>query len=151
MLCVARAQALDVPQLIQMLNAEQFEIDTLLKQKGYLLLEKEQDTGAVLHYYTHLERSDDGPSWVRSFTLIEASSDKYAGRMIRYRTYNKDEFVKLNSYLLKNQFTTKHKVQLGSEEHVVYTNGKFDIKIKTIRNKLQDGRYIKSYEYELGK
>lgn len=147
----SHGQSLDIPGLTGMLNYEQFEVDTLLKKQGYLLLEKEVDSTSTLYYYTHLERSATGPSWVRSLTLIDASSNGFSSRLLRYRTYNKDEFIKLNAYLLANNYRSSGKFIMGNSEHVVYSNGKQEIRVKTIRNKLNDGRYIKSYEYELGK
>lgn len=147
----ASAQSLDIPALSGMLNYEQFEVDTLLKKQGYILLEKEVDSTSTLYYYTHLEKSSSGPSWVRSLTLIDAVSNEFKSRLLRYRTYNKDEFVKLNAYLLANNYRSTGKFVMGNAEHVVYTNGVQEIRVKTIRNKLTDGRYLKSYEYELGK
>ena len=145
------AQGIDIPSLTGMLGYEQFEVDTILKKQGYLLLEKEVDSTSTLYYYTHLEKSSNGPSWVRSLTLIDAASNEFKSRLIRYRTYNKDEFVKLNAYLLANNYRSAGKFVMGNAEHVVYSNGAQEIRVKTIRNKLTDGRYLKSYEYELGK
>jgi hypothetical protein len=102
-------------------------------------------------YYNHVERNTGGPSWVRSLTLMDASVGALHSRLVKYRTYNKEEYLKMNTYLLYNNFKTKNKFSFTNEEHVVYTNGKQDIKIKTIQNKLRDGRLLKSYEFELGK
>lgn len=145
------AQQLDIPQLQKMLEQETFEIDTVLKTKGYLLLEKEVDSTTTTLYYNHVQQNSNGPSWVRSLTMMDVNTGNIQSRLIKYRTYNKEEYLQLNTYLLYNNYKTKGKFDFGNEEHVLYTNGKSEIRIKTIQNKLQDGRLLKSYEFEVGK
>ena len=147
----AKAQQLDIPFLQSLLDKESFVVDTLMKSKGYVLMEKEQDSTMISLYYNHVERNSEGPSWVRSLTLMDASVGELHSRLVKYRTYNKEEYLKMNAYLLTNNFKTKNKFSFTNEEHVVLTNGKQDIKIKTIQNKLRDGRLLKIYEFELGK
>jgi hypothetical protein len=148
---VVDAQQLDIPQLQKILEQETFEIDTVLKTKGYLLLEKDVDSTTTTLYYNHVQQNPTGPSWVRSLTMMDVHAGNIQSRLIKYRTYNKEEYLQLNTYLLYNNYKTKGKFDFGNEEHVLYTNGKSEIRIKTIQNKLQDGRLLKSYEFEVGK
>lgn len=148
---LVNAQQLDIPQLQKMLEQETFEVDTVLKTKGYLLLEKDVDSTSTTLYYNHVQQNTNGPSWVRSLTLMDVNTGTIKSRLIKYRTYNKEEYLQLNTYLLYNNYKTKGKFDFGNEEHVLYTDGRSEIRIKTIQNKLQDGRLLRSYEFEVGK
>jgi hypothetical protein len=144
------AQEMAVPDLFNMLDWQHFRIDTTLKKKGYVLMQKDVDSGSAIYQYSHLERNEDKPTTVRSFVIMDVMSEKARSRLINYRTYSQDEYVKIAGWLLANGYVTKDKYAFENQQHVVYTNGKETVRVKIIKTKLDNKEFI-SYELELGK
>ena len=151
MAIASNGQEISFPELFSVLQMKPNEVDTLMKKKGYKLLQRETDSVSSLVYYSSLERNEEAPSWVRSFTLMDASVNNLSSRMILYRTYNKDEYRKLMEYLLLNNYKTSNTFDFKESKHTVYENGKTSIRVKIADNKLKNGRIVKSYEIEMGR
>lgn len=145
------AQQVTVPELLRMLDWEHFKIDTTLKKKGYLLMQKDVDSASSLYQYSHLERNEDVPTTVRSFMYMDVTAREMQSRLITYRTYDKDEFRDISTYLLSNNYKATEKFDFGQAKHTLYSNGTQTIRIKTITTKLKDGRTFIAYELELGR
>lgn len=148
---VSHAQKLTIPDLTAILDMPTHAIDTLMKKKGYRLMQKEIDSTSSLYYYSNLERNEEAPTWVRSLSYMEVIRGDLKGKMVKYRTYNRSEFQELMSYLLSNGFKTKNTVDFKDSKHTTFTNQKRDVTVKITNNKMNNGKWIKSYEFELGK
>lgn len=144
------AQEMTVPDLFSMLDWQQFRIDTTLKKKGYILMQKDVDSGSAIYQYSHLDRHEDKPTTVRSFVIMEVKSEKARSRLINYRTYSQEEYIRIAGWLLSNGYVTKEKYDFENQQHVVYTNGKETLRVKIIKTKLDNKAFI-SYELEIGK
>jgi hypothetical protein len=147
----ARAQRLEVPELFGMLDWSHFRIDTTLKKKGYLLMQKDVDSLSSIYQYSHTDRQENKPTVVRSFVYMDVRSDDLRSRLVNYRTYSEEEYVSIARWLLENGYQTKEKFDLGNEKHTEYTNGKETIRVKVITTKLEAGKVFTSWEVELGK
>ncbi len=145
------AQQIKVPDLITMLEWDHLHIDTTLKKKGYLLMQKEVDSASALYQYSNLERQADMPANVRSFMYMDVTTKELQSRLITYRTYSKEEYGDLSAYLLTNQYHATNKFDFGTAKHTLYSNGTQTITMKVISNKMKDGRIFTAYELELGK
>lgn len=130
---------------------EQFDIDTLMKQQDYKLLQKEIDSVSSLYYYSNLQQIKDGPAWVRSVSVMEATLNNFKSRMIRYRTYSKEEYQSLLAAMLAEGYRTVNKTELGKDTQVIYDNGSLPVRITEKIHTLDNGRILKSYELEIGK
>jgi hypothetical protein len=84
---ILQAQSLTIAELKQISQMPAEKIDTLLKRKNFRLLEKEKEDNLNLVYYTSLEKTPEGATWVRSITYIDAISKNAKGRLVTYRTY----------------------------------------------------------------
>ena len=145
------AQKLSVPGLVDMLDWTGKNIDSALKKQGYLLMHKEVDSGTALFQYSELERKPDEKATVHTFSYMDVSIKKIKSRLITYRTYNKEEYQEISSYLLANNYTSTGKFDFGEAKHTLYSNGSQTIRVKVITTKLKDGKPIVAYELELGK
>ena len=130
---------------------DNFSIDTLMKKKGYRLMQKDVDSVTEQYYFSHLERNDQAPTWVRALSYIDVNLKEVKSRVLTYRTYNRDEYLKLMSSLLSQGYKTKDVFDFKDSKHTVFDNGKQPIRVKVTNNKMDDGRWIKSYEFELGR
>ena len=148
---ISHAQKLSIPDLTAILDMPAHAIDTFMKKKGYRLMQKEVDSASSLYYYSNLEKNEEAPSWVRSLSYMEAIRGELKGKMVKYRTYNRNEYQELMGYLLSNGFKTKSTVDFKDSKHTTFSTGTRDIIVKITNNKMNNGKWIKSYEFELGK
>lgn len=147
----ASAQQVSVPDLFSMLDWQHFRIDTTLKKKGYLLMQKDIDSVSSIYQYSHLDRNEKKPTTVRSLTYMDVKKGELKSRLLNYRTYSEEEYVTIARWLLENGYQTKDKFDFGDTKHTVYTNGKETIRVKVITTKLDEEKTFISYELELGK
>lgn len=145
------AQLLNYDQLNSVLSMKQYEIDTLMKKTNYKLLQKEEDSTSSLHYYSNLEKITDGPAWVRSISVMDASLNGMSSRLIKYRTYSKEEFQQFMAALLSHNFHTANKFVMGNAQHTVYEDGSRSILVKITNTPLTNGKVLPTYEFEIGK
>ena len=145
------AQELKITELTAMVSMDNFSIDTLMKKKGYRLMQKDVDSVTEQYYFSHLERNDQAPTWVRALSYIDVNLKEVKSRVLTYRTYNRDEYLKLMSSLLSQGYKTKDVFDFKDSKHTIFDNGKQPIRVKVNNNKMEDGRRIRSYEFELGK
>ncbi|WP_162915864.1 hypothetical protein [Paraflavitalea soli] len=139
-----------VPELIAMLEWTGKQIDTTLKKKGYLLMQKDVDSTSSLFLYSMLTKLEDGPTTVRSFSFMDAAVGELKSRMITYRTYDKNEFRDISSYLLANNYQKTNEFDFDEAKHSLYSNGTQEIRLKVITT-VRDKRTFIAYELELGK
>jgi len=147
----SRGQQLSFDQLQSMVSMPQNEIDTLMKKANYKLLQKEEDSVSSLHYYSNLEKLTEGPAWVRSVSVLDAAINGLNSRLIKYRTYSKEEYNTILAALLTNDYHTASKFTMGNSRHVNYENGKFTVLVKVTNNPLMNGKVLPTYEFEIGK
>lgn len=141
---------LTMPELLSMQDWHGRRIDTTLKKKGYLLMQKEADSASTLFQYSSLSRSEDAPTTVRSLTFMDADVGDFKGRLISYRTYDKDEYREISAYLLTNNYRKTHEFDFDEEKHALYSNGRQEIRLKVITT-VKDKRTYVAYELEFGK
>jgi hypothetical protein len=139
-----------VPVLLDMLDWTERRIDTTLKKKGYLLMQKDVDSTSSLFQYSHLDRREEAPTTVRSLTFMDAVVGDAKGRMVSYRTYDREEFRDISSYLLANNYLKTNEFDFDETKHILYSNGKQEMRLKIITTKKEKRTFI-AYELELGK
>jgi hypothetical protein len=147
----SHAQQISVSELYGMLDWQHHRIDTTLKKKGYLLMQKDLDSLTSIYQYSHLDHKEQSPTTVRSFAYMDAKAGNLQSRLITYRTYSEEEYVSMARWLLENGFQMKEKYDFSNEKHTVYTNGKETVRVKVITTKLDSTKVFTSYELELGK
>ena len=147
----SQAQQLSFDQLQSMVSLPQKDIDTIMKKANYKLLQKEEDSVSSLHYYSNLEKITDGPAWVRSVSVMDATVNGMSRRLVKYRTYSKAEYNLLLAALLSNNYHTASKFTMGNSHHVNYENGTNTVLVKVTNNPLQNGKVLPTYEFEIGK
>lgn len=147
----AHAQRVELPELFSMLDWPHLRIDTTLKKKGYLLMQKDVDSVSSLYQYSHLDRKEEKPTMVRSFVYMDMKSGNLRSRLVNYRTYSEEEYISIARWLLENGYQTKDKFDFGDSKHTVYTNGKETIRVKVITTKIEAGKVFTSWEVEVGK
>lgn len=150
----ARAKAtqpkLEVNDLLDMLDWDDFRIDTTLKKKGYLLMQKDVDTTSSLFQYSNVTRKEDEPIGVRSISYMDASVRDIKARMISYRTYDREEFRDISGYLLAHNYQQTNKFDFDEAKHTLYSNGTQEIRVKVITTHAGK-RTFTAYELELGR
>jgi hypothetical protein len=144
------AQELTVSQLINMLDWPEKRIDTTIKKKGYVLLQKDLDSTSRLFQYSNLEKKDDMAN-VRAFTFMDAVSYPYKSRLFTYRTYSKDEYQRMASWLLTNNYRSTDQYEFEGAKHTVYSYGMQTVRMKVGTMKFKDKRSFTYYEIEIGK
>lgn len=147
----AFTQKLSIPEISGMLDMPVFGVDTLMKKKGYRLMEKEIDSLSTMYYYTNLERTEDAPAWVRSLSYMEVVSGELKGRKINYRTYNRNEYQELMSSLLSLGFRTVKSFEIEKVQHTIFSNQQQTVTVKLKNNRMTNGKWVRSYEFEMGK
>jgi len=147
----AFSQQITVPQLIDMLDWTPKRIDTTLKKEGYILMQKDIDTTSSMYQYSWSDKQEDGSAAARSFVFMDARVKDLQSRLITYRTYSKDEYREIASWLLANNYKSTAKYDFREAQHTLYSNGTFTIRVKVITTQLKDGRKFVAYELELGK
>lgn len=145
------AQRLAIPDLFGMLEWSPFRIDTTLKKKGYMLMQKDIDSATSIFQYSHLDRNEKKPTTVRSFVLMDVKNGTLRSRLVNYRTYSQEEFVSIAGWLLENGYQTKEQYDFDNQKHSVYTNGKETVRVKVITTKIEQGKEYTSWELEIGK
>lgn len=139
-----------VAELISMLDWDSFEIDTTLKRKGYLLMQKDVDSTSSLFQYSNVTRKEEAPVNVRSVSYMEATIRDMKGKMLSYRTYDKEEFRDISGYLLANNYQQTNKFDFDDAQHTLYSNGKQEIRLKVITTEVNKRKFV-AYEIEIGK
>ncbi|RYF96091.1 MAG: hypothetical protein EOO02_22595, partial [Chitinophagaceae bacterium] len=129
------AQEVSVQELISMVKLEHFSIDTLMKKKGYRLMQKDIDSVSSQYYYSNLQRVDNGPSWVRALSYVDLNLKDVSSRVLTYRTYNRDEYVKMLTAMLAAGYKTKETFEFKDASHTIFTNAAQDIRVKITNNK----------------
>jgi hypothetical protein len=147
----AFSQSVTVPRLIEMLDWNPTQLDTTLKKNGYLLMKKDIDSTSSLYEYSWFDKEADGKEVVRALVLMDARVRNMQSRLITYRTYNKDEYGQMASWLLANNYHSTAKYDFKEAQHTVYSNGKLNITVKVITTLLKNGKKFTGYELELGK
>ena len=145
------SQQLAVPQLVNMLDWNATQIDTTLKKDGYLLMKKDIDSTSSLYQYSWFDKQDDGQAGVRSLNYMDVSVRNLKSRLITYRTYNKEEYQNIASWLLENNYQSTGQFDFKEAKHTLYSNGQQTIRVKVITVILKDGKKYVAYELELGK
>lgn len=148
---MASAQKVSIPELYAWLDQPEYKVDTVLKQRGYLLMQKDVDSSNSLFIYSNMQHEEDAPAVSRSVTYGEVSLKDFSSHMITYRTYSKEEYQELMSYLLHHNFTAKHAFDFKDSKHTIYENGQQSIRVKVNNVAFKDGRKFVSYELEVGK
>ena len=147
----AFSQSVTVPRLIEMLDWTPTQVDTTLKKDGYLLMKKDIDSTSSLYEYSWFDKEVNGREVVRALVLMDARVRNMKSRLLTYRTYNKDEFGQIASWLLANNYHSTAKFDFKEAQHTVYSNGKLNITVKVITTLLKNGKKFTAYELELGK
>ena len=146
-----RSQEIQFPDLYSYLDMRYQQFDTLIKKKGYRLMQKDVDSASALYYYSSLERNEETPTWVRSVTIMDAKVKAVSARMLMYRTYSAEEYRQLLEWLLLQNFRTSNSEEIGDAQHHIYSNGRQSVRIRIQNNTMKSGRIVKSYEIEIGK
>src|SRR5688572_4650221 len=113
----ARAQQIAVPDLFGMLDWPHFRIDTTLKKKGYLLMQKDVDSLSSIYQYSHIDRKEQAPTTVRSLVYMDVKSGDLRSRLVTYRTYSEQEFITMARWLLENGYQTKDRYDFADAKH----------------------------------
>ncbi|NML20782.1 hypothetical protein HHL16_07845 [Pseudoflavitalea sp. G-6-1-2] len=142
---------LTIPDLQKLMEYDNFRIDTTMKKKGYLLMQKDVDSATSLYQYSFLEHNTEKPSTVRSLQYMDVNTSKYSSRLLTYRTYDKDEYKDLSIYLLNNNYRSTDKYTFQGAENIVYSNGTQTIRVKIFVTPMPDGRRFTAWELEFGK
>ena len=150
----AAGQRVAVKELVSMLDWPAKRIDTTLKKSGYLLMRKDVDSTSTLFEYSDVDRDEkpaEKPVNVRSFVYMDVSVRDLKSRLITYRTYDKDEFREMLTYMLANNYRSTGKYDFEESKHTVYNNGSLEIRVKETSTILKNGKTFIAYELELGK
>lgn len=147
----SKAQRCSVDQLISMLDWTATRFDTTLKKEGYILMKKDIDSSSSLYEYSYLDVKEKKPATLRSLVYMDVKAGQLKSRLITYRTYNKEEYLDINSYLLAHDYKATEKYDFGESKHTVYNNGSQSIRVKVTTTVLKDGKKFVMYELELGK
>jgi len=147
----AFSQQLTVPQLTDMLDWPAHRIDTTLKKNGYLLMQKDVDSASSIYQYSWFDKQEDGEAVVRALTYSDATVRDMKGRLITYRTYNKEEYQNIAAWLLAHNYHATATYDFNEAKHTMYSNGTQTIRVKVITISLKNGKRYIAYELELGK
>jgi hypothetical protein len=147
------AQKIKVDELVSMLEWSQRKVDTTLKKRDYLLMQKDVDSTSSLFQYSNTQRLDDGPTLIRSLVLMDAAVGGISGRMITYRTYDKNEYREFSAYLIANNYHKTNDFDFDKEKHYLYSNGNRQVRLKLISTQLKNKAksVVIAYEIEIGK
>jgi hypothetical protein len=147
----AFSQQLTVPQLTNMLDWPAYRIDTTLKKKGYLLMQKDIDSTSSIYQYSWFDKQEDGEAVVRALTYSDATVRDMKSRLITYRTYSKEEYQAIAAWLLANNYHATAAYDFGEAKHTIYSNGTQTIRVKVITISPKNIKRYVAYELELGK
>ncbi len=146
------AQQLAVPDLLTIVNASVKTIDTTLKKKGYRLMKKEVDSSSAFYQYSTFDVDDEKnlPN-IRTLTFMDVTVRNLSSRLVTYRTYNKEEYQEIASYLLSHNYHSTGYFDFKESKHTLYSNGEETIRVKVIDTQQKTKKKIVAYELELGK
>jgi len=147
----AFSQAITVPRLIEMLEWGPKQIDTTLKKADYLLMKKDVDSTSALYEYGWFDKEKDGKGVARSVILMDAHVRNMQSRLLTYRTYDKEEYQQMASWLLANNYRSTSKYDFKEAQHTLYSNGVLTIRVKIITTQWKNGKKFIAYEWEVGK
>ena len=134
-----------------MLNWTAKQIDTTLKKEGYFRMVVDRDTTNCLYEYRWADKQKDGSAIVRSFTYMDVAVRDLKSRLITYRTYDQEEYQRIASWLLENNYHATAHYDFKEAQHTLYSNGDLTIRVKVITTAVKgEDKYI-AYELELGK
>ncbi|MFT3825191.1 MAG: hypothetical protein QM731_14815 [Chitinophagaceae bacterium] len=147
------AQRLAVPDLLTIVDATSKTIDTTLKKKGYLLMKREVDSTNTFYQYSTFNVDDEkNEPNIRTLNYMDVSVRDIKSRLVTYRTYDKDEYQEIASYLLTHNFHSTGYFDFKESKHTLYSNGQQTIRVKVIDTQLtKSKKKIVAYELELGK
>ncbi|MFM7840027.1 MAG: hypothetical protein ACKO6K_10695 [Chitinophagaceae bacterium] len=146
----ASAQTLGLTELRQLVNYSPEQIDSLLAIKKFYPAPQEADSTLQLHYYSYKDSSITGEQQLRSFSYAEVTLGEQRGRLIRYRTYDRTEYERLLASLLQEGYRTLRQFQLGNEQHTLYTDDHFPLRLIIGKVRFPDRRKVEYYELEAG-
>jgi hypothetical protein len=138
-------------RLIEMLDWSTLRVDTTLKKVSYLLMKKDIDSNSSLYEYGWFDKEKDGKGVARSLMLMDAQVRDLKSRLLTYRTYDKEEYQQMASWLLSNNYRSTEKFDFKEAQHTLYSNGVLTIRVKVITTRLKNGRKFIAYEWEVGK
>ena len=144
------AQTLSLAELRKLVNFSPEQIDSLLTVKKFYPAPQEADSTLKLHYYSYKDSSITGEQHLRSFSYAEVTLGEQRGRLIRYRTYDRSEYEYLLTSLLQEGYRTLQQFQLGNEQHTLYTDDHFPLRLITGKVLFPDRRKVEYYELEAG-
>ena len=151
----SNAQKVTVAELQQFMSYDHFRIDTTLKKKGYLMMQKDIDSTSSLYQYSHIDHKEDDkdgrPTTIRSVQYMDVNTEKYSSRLLTYRTYDKEEYKDISVYLLTHNFRCTEKYNFQGAENLIYNSGDQTIRVKIFTTPMGNGRKFTAYELELGK
>jgi hypothetical protein len=147
----AFSQSVTVSRLIEMLEWTPKQIDTTLKKVDYLLMKKDVDSASALYEYGWFDKEKDGKGVARSVILMDAHVRNMKSRLLTYRTYDKEEYRQIASWLLSNNYRSTAKFDFKEAQHTLYSNGVLTIRVKVITTQLKSAKKFIAYELELGK
>jgi hypothetical protein len=125
------------------------QIDSLLRNKGFSLLQNESDTSLTSFYYNSREKDKDDLVWIRSFSLVMASHKGMQARLLTYRTYNQNEYRDYLKWLAENNYKTTDRYNFEDAKHTLYIKENDPVRVIQKKQILPNGREIISYEFEL--
>jgi hypothetical protein len=114
-------------------------------------MQKDVDTTSSMYQYSWFDKQEDGKAAVRSLVFMDARVKDLQSRLITYRTYIKEEYQQIASWLLANNYKSTAKYDFKESQHTIYSNGTLTIRVKVISTQLKDGKKYVAYELELGK
>lgn len=127
------------------------QVDTLMRQRGYALSDKEVDPGSSsIYYYSNLSSERD-ILWLRSLSYMDVLVKDLESRIVTYRTYDKSEYECALTFLLSNNYKTSQKFNFKDAQHAIYEKGRQSVRVKATDQQMPDGRPITAYEFEVGK
>jgi hypothetical protein len=145
------SQSITMSRLIEMLDWSTLRVDTTLKKVSYLLMKKDIDSNSSLYEYGWFDKEKDGKGVARSLMLMDAQVRDLKSRLLTYRTYDKEEYQQMASWLLSNNYRSTEKFDFKEAQHTLYSNGVLTIRVKVITTRLKNGRKFIAYEWEVGK
>jgi hypothetical protein len=151
MTVTAFSQSVPMPRLLEMLDWDPKKVDTTLKKADYLLMKKDVDSTSSLYEYGWFDKEKDGKGVARSLILMDAHVRNMKSRLLTYRTYDKEEYQQMASWLLANNYRSTSTYDFKEAQHTLYSNGVLTIRVKVITTRLKNGKKFIAYEWEVGK
>ncbi|HEX6171453.1 MAG TPA: hypothetical protein VFZ33_17320 [Chitinophagaceae bacterium] len=141
------AQRLDINSLEKLLDAPVRSADTLLRNSGFNLSDKETGKGYINYYYTSYERKDLVNHLLRSLSFMDVYNDTDTSRLILYRTYDEKEEEDLKNQLLANGY----QLFSSTANNFIYKKETYTITNKITVKTAKGNKPLTAYEFELGR